>query len=54
MALGNLRPGKRELKNIENRLDRHWKLMQEFIADGMDKDSASEKAFRIVSGKESK
>jgi len=55
MALGNFRgAGKAENKRIENRLDEHFHLMNRFVCQGMERDEASKKAYRIVTGQEAR
>ena len=39
---------KRRIKNLEV----HFELTQKFMAEGMNEDVASKKAYRIVTGKE--
>jgi len=53
MALGNFRgAGKAENKRIEDRLAQHFHLMSRFVCQGMERDEASKKAYKIVAGQE--
>ena len=54
MALGTnyKRINDRDDKRAQKNLAWHFKLMQQFISEGMDKDEASKKAYRIVTGQE--
>ena len=47
-ALGNLIPTKKEGKAVEDRLAKHFRLMNQYIAEGMSKKEASEKAFKEI------
>jgi len=46
------RTGDKDDKRVEKNLSKHSDLMAKFIKDGMDKDAASKKAYRIVTGLE--
>ncbi len=56
MALGTdyKRQGDRDDQRIEKNLARHFKLMEKYIKEGLSKEAASKKAFKDITGFESR
>lgn len=51
MALGTNRDYKTRARSAEKNLKRHLELMNKYIAEGFDRDTASNKAYFDVTGR---